>query len=96
MEPDMSNNVISFPRTRPWSASRIAALNRELDVFDARARAISTHPEHADQDDRYARWMSLYLAISPERSAWFWPADLSREVDELVARLGLSPDGRKG
>ena len=89
-----SDNVISFPRPKSWSASRIAALNRELDMFDARTRAISSHPEHTDMDlsDR-CFWLSM--AISPEQSGWFWPADLTREANGLFARLGLLPVGRK-
>jgi len=35
-----TDNVVRFPRPRRCSATRLAALNRALDAFDAKARAI--------------------------------------------------------
>jgi hypothetical protein len=75
-----------------WTAQRLAELSRELDAFEAAPR---THPEHADMPTSLGdplgsdRLLALALAVSPERSRWFWDKDLVREFAALAWRLGL-------
>ena len=91
----VDDNGIPFPRPQRWSATRLAALNRSLDAFDAEARAIlGIHPEHDDGDHRSDRVPMLCLAIDGEVSAWFWPEDLRREFYGLLERLGLTMAGQ--